>query len=63
VTGQGTNELIEAAWPIIAKAREAELLAIEIDREEEEEREVPADYNPALMPPLRAGKASKKRKR
>jgi len=63
VTGQGTKELIEAAWPIIAKAREAELQAIDIDQEEEEEREVPADYNPALVPTLRAGKGSKKRRR
>jgi GTP-binding protein len=64
VTGQGTKELIEAAWPIIAKAREAELQAIDLSRDEEEdEREVPADYNPALVAPLRAGKAGKKRKR
>lgn len=63
VTGQGTKELIEAAWPIIAKAREAELQAIDIDQEEDEEREVPADYNPALVPTLRAGKGSKKRRR
>ena len=63
VTGQGTKDLIEAAWPIIAKAREAELQAIDIDREEDDEREVPADYNPALVPTLRAGKGSKKRRR
>lgn len=63
VTGQGTKDLIEAAWPIIAKAREAELNAIDIDQDEEEERDVPADYNPALVPTLRAGKGSKKRKR
>ena len=63
VTGEGTKALIEAAWPIIAKGREAELQAIDFDREDEEERDVPADYNPALVPTLRAGKASKKRKR
>jgi GTP-binding protein len=64
VTGEGTKALIEAAWPIIAKAREAELKAIEVDPEEEaQEREVAADYNPALVPTLRAGKSSKKRKR
>jgi GTP-binding protein len=63
VTGQGTKDLIEAAWPIIAKAREAELQAIDIDQEEDDEREVPADYNPALVPTLRAGKGSKKRRR
>ena len=64
VTGAGTRELIEAAWPIIAKAREAELQAIDLrGAEEDDEREAPADYNPALVAPLRAGKATKKRKR
>ena len=29
VTGEGVNALVEAAWPIIAKAREAEILAAE----------------------------------
>jgi len=55
VTGDGVKKLIEAAWPIIAKAREAEIAALEIDEdaEDEEERVVPADYNPALVPPLR----------
>lgn len=59
VAGTGVKELIEAAWPIIAKARELEAKAIEIDPEEEE-REVPADYNPALMPPLRSGTPKKR---
>ena len=36
VTGQGTKELIEAAWPIIAKGREADARAIEIAQAEEE---------------------------
>jgi GTPase len=55
VTGDGVKKLIEAAWPIIAKAREAEIAALEIDEdaEGEEERVVAADYNPALVPPLR----------
>ncbi len=64
VTGEGVNDLIEAAWPIIAKGRELELKVIDLDREEEEEeREVPADYNPALVPPLRAGGTSKPQKK
>jgi GTP-binding protein len=61
VAGTGVKELVEAAWPIIAKARELEAKAIEIDPDEVEEREVPADYNPALMPPLRSGTPKKKR--
>lgn len=55
VTGEGVKKLIEAAWPIIAKGREAEIAALEIDEDadDEEERVVAADYNPALVPPLR----------
>jgi GTP-binding protein len=60
VAGTGVKELIEAAWPIIAKAREAEAKAAAIDEDEEDEREVPADYNPALMPPLRSGTPKKR---
>ena len=55
VTGEGVKELVEAAWPIIAEARDAEAAAIVMAAEEEEERIVPNDYNPALMPPLRGG--------
>ena len=55
VAGTGVKELVEAAWPIIAKARELEAQAITINDEDEEDREAPADYNPALMPPLRSG--------
>ncbi len=54
VTGEGVKELVEAAWPIIADAREADAAAITIE-EEEEKRVVPPGYNPALMPPLRGG--------
>jgi GTP-binding protein len=62
VAGTGVKELVEAAWPIIAKARELEAKAIDIEQDEDEaEREVPADYNPALMPPLRSGTPKKKR--
>ncbi len=75
VTGEGVNDLIEAAWPIIAKGRELELKAIDLDEEwsasalskdsdeAAADREVPADYNPALVPPLRAGGTSKPQKK
>ena len=63
MTGEGVNTLIEAAWPIIAKARAAEAASIELsalaDDDEAAEREVPADYNPALVPPLRESKKHK----
>jgi hypothetical protein len=55
VTGQGTKELIEAAWPIIVKGREADARILELAQEEDEEREAPADYNPALVQPLSRG--------
>ena len=60
VAGTGVKELIEAAWPIIAKARELEAKAIAVDEDEDEGHEVPADYNPALMPPLRSGTPKKR---
>src|SRR5687767_7120767 len=64
VTREGVNELIEAAWPIIAKGRAEEAAHIAPHEEEEPERDVPAAYNPALMPPLRGGaqKAQKPQK-
>ena len=55
VTGQGTKELIEAAWPIIARGRELDAKAIELEIEDDDEREAPADYNPALVAPLSRG--------
>jgi predicted GTPase len=57
VTGQGTKELIEAAWPIIVKGRELDAQAIDLDQEEddEEQRETPVEYNPALVPLLSRG--------
>jgi GTP-binding protein len=58
VTGQGTKELIEAAWPIIADGRAEDIRALELaqaDEDEEEERVVPKDYNPALVPLLSRG--------
>jgi GTP-binding protein len=63
VTGAGVKELIEAAWPIIVKGREAEARAIALEHEAvDEPQEIrAADYNPALVPPLR-NKAQKARK-
>ena len=64
VTGEGVQELIEASWPIIAKAREREAKAIELaQQEEEEETPRPANYNPALVPPLRDSKKTAKKRR
>ena len=70
VAGTGVKELVEAAWPIIAVARELEakaaaagdddLSTAALANVEDEEREVPADYNPALMPPLRSGTPKKR---
>jgi len=69
VAGTGVKELIETAWPIIAKARELEAknanrdedgLLLSSEALAEEEWEVPADYNPALMPPLRSGTPKKR---
>ena len=61
-TGEGVKALVEAMWPFIAKAREDEKAALEIEEDEdaEAERVVPADYNPALVPPLRGGASRKK---
>jgi len=65
VSGDGVKELIEAAWPIIAKARVDEAKAIELALNEDEEPlssearsakdDMPENYNPALVPPLRGG--------
>ena len=68
VAGTGVKELIEAAWPIIAKARELEAKALALGEDATgdlsavalAEAEVPADYNPALMPPLRSGTPKKR---
>jgi len=69
VAGTGVKELIETAWPIIAAARELEAKAAALGDDDvspaataqaEDEREVPADYNPALMPPLRSGTPKKR---
>ena len=62
VTGEGVKELVEASWPIIAEARALEVAAIILEDDDEDERELPENYNPALVPPLRGG-ASKNAKR
>ena len=65
VSGDGVKELIEAAWPIIAKAREIEAKEIELARDEEDDVDepMPENYNPALVAPLRGGTKSTKKRR
>ena len=70
VAGTGVKELVEAAWPIIAEARELEAKALDEDPDGDlsdgrrtvvsAEAEVRADYNPALVPPLRGGTPKKR---
>jgi GTP-binding protein len=73
VTGEGVPELLEAAWPHIAEARDADAaeaaLLAEADAVHAAPRgpspdELPRDYNPALVPPVKGagrGKGSRKR--
>jgi GTP-binding protein len=90
VTGEGVPALLEAAWPHIAEAREAEAAAAALHDEEQPRRkhgpiepapedrpgdgreadreappdDLPPDYNPALVPPVKGGgrgKGSRKR--
>lgn len=56
VTGEGVADLVEAAWAIVADAREAEAAAAEVAMAGDEAEAAPADYHPALVPPLRRGK-------
>ena len=66
VTGEGVKELIEAAWPIIAHAREQERSAAALagaDAIEPDDRGVAAEYNPALVTPLRGSKKNTQKKR
>ena len=51
VTGEGVTALLEAAWPHIADAREAEARAMTLDEEPLTSDPGP-DYNPALVPPI-----------
>jgi GTPase len=73
VTGEGVPSLLEHAWPHIAEAREAEAAAAALDEDEatplesephDPEGAPPADYNPALVPPVKGsgrGKGTRKR--
>ena len=69
VTGEGVPQLLETAWPHIAEAREAEAAAAALMDEPtpeplRETDDVPPDYNPALVPPIKGsgrGKGSRKR--
>jgi GTP-binding protein len=78
VTGEGVTALLEAAWPHIAAAREAEAAAAALLQDEPlpgaratsssdvppQEAALPADYNPALVPPVKGsgrGKGSRRR--
>jgi GTP-binding protein len=57
VTGAGVDDLIEAAWPYVERALAAEAAALnQASQDESDDREVPADYHPALVPPLRGGR-------
>lgn len=70
VTGEGVPQLLEAAWPHIAEAREAEAATAALMEEEPpppappDDDHLPPDYNPALVPPVKGagrGKGSRKR--
>jgi len=70
VAGDGVKDLIEAAWPIIAKGRAIEAKELELARQEEAEadlsseaRSAKEDYNPALVAPLRDSKKTTKKRR
>jgi len=60
VTGEGVSALLEAAWLHIAEARATEAAMVSTDEERLGE-EPPADYNPALVPPV-VGKRTSRRK-
>ena len=54
VTGAGVAELVEAAWPYVEQALAADAAAARPS--EDDDGEAPADYHPALVPPLRGGR-------
>jgi GTP-binding protein len=57
VTGAGVPALIEAAWPYVEQSLAAEAAASKlVSQDEDDDREAPADYHPALVPPLRGGR-------
>ena len=60
VTREGVNALIEAAWPIIARGREEEAKALDLEQQELQEPQEPG-YNPALVAPLRDSKQNRSR--
>ncbi|HET9705760.1 MAG TPA: hypothetical protein VFP85_17090, partial [Vicinamibacterales bacterium] len=53
VAGDGIKELLEAAWPHIAVARQLEANDAPLDDDDDDGEEQQEDYNPALVPPLR----------
>jgi GTP-binding protein len=73
VTGEGIAGLLEAAWPHIAAARAAEAEAAALMDQQHQPalaadepvtEELPPDYNPALVPPIKgAGRGRSSRKR
>jgi GTP-binding protein len=52
VTGAGVDAVLEAAWPVVAEARALDAAAIDPATADEPDS-VPADYHPALTPPLK----------
>ena len=54
VTGAGVPELVEAAWPFVEQALDADAEAAKLATQDEDD--VPAAYNPALSPPLRGSR-------
>jgi GTPase len=59
VSGEGVTALLEAVWPHIARARDADRAAIEL-ADEAQPGTTNGEYNPALVPPL-TGKDSRRR--
>jgi GTPase len=57
VTGEGVPGLVEAAWPYVQQALEAEAEAAKLATDDEDDdRDAPANYHPALVPPLRGSR-------
>jgi GTPase len=56
VTGAGVPELVEAAWPYVEQALAADAAASKLASQDEDDGEAPAEYHPALAPPLRGGR-------
>jgi GTP-binding protein len=60
VTGEGVPALLEAAWPHIEAAREADAAVADLLDDDAPQGPMPPDYNPALVPPLKR-KGSRRR--